>query len=333
MNLKKYLTLSTLLLAVLLTGACAVDPAEDENYSLDRVMKSWIKVNYPGLTPYGDTGLYLLEMNQGTGAAVGDSAYVWAHYVKRSLDQTVSATNIQSLAEQIGTYTASSDYSSDIWRVDQGYLPDALEKVLKTMRAGGYAKIALPASASSHDNAVYDAFNRLTETSNQIIELTVDTVVTDIYDYQERAMKEWFGKHYARTDTVAEHLYFKKLVEKTAETDTISEGTTVKVRYVGRLLSGKVFDTNIEDTAKFYRIYKSGSTYDGLSIEFYKSDETKFSSANSVVSGFGKAIQMMNMGETAVTLFNSELGYGEKGSSPSIPEYAPLLFWLYIEPK
>ena len=238
MNLKKYLTLSTLLLAVLLTGACAVDPAEDENYSLDRVMKSWIKVNYPGLTPYGDTGLYLLEMNQGTGAAVGDSAYVWAHYVKRSLDQTVSATNIQSLAEQIGTYTASSDYSSDIWRVDQGYLPDALEKVLKTMRAGGYAKIALPASASSHDNAVYDAFSRLTETSNQIIELTVDTVVTDIYDYQERAMKEWFGKHYARTDTVAEHLYFKKyrvrILEAVAEHDHVVRHVLRRHRCPGR---------------------------------------------------------------------------------------------------
>ena len=42
---------------------------------------------------------------------------------------------------------------------------------------------------------------------------------------------------------------------------------------------------------------------------------------------------MMNFGETAVTVFNSELGYGEKGKSPSIPEYAPLYFWLYIEPK
>lgn len=39
----------------------------------------------------------------------------------------------------------------------------------------------------------------------------------------------------------------------------------------------------------------------------------------------------MKNGEKAVTLFNSELGYGEDGKNPSIPEYSPLSFWLYIE--
>ena len=158
-------------------------------------------------------------------------------------------------------------------------------------------------------------------------------MTTDIYDYQERAMKAWFTENYGISDTTALHLYFKKLVEKTAETDTVSEGTAVNVRYIGRLLNGKVFDTNIEDTAKFYRIWKSGSTYNALSVNFYKSDSQKFSSENSVVSGFGQAVTLMNYGETAVTLFNSELGYGEKGSNPAIPEYAPLVFWLQIEPK
>ena len=98
-------------------------------------------------------------------------------------------------------------------------------------------------------------------------------------------------------------------------------------------MDGRVFDTNIEDTAKFYRIYKSNGSYNALSIEYYRTDTTKFSSANSVVKGFGKGVTLMNYGEKAVVLFNSQLGYGEKGSSPSIPEYSPLSFWLYIEPK
>jgi hypothetical protein len=41
----------------------------------------------------------------------------------------------------------------------------------------------------------------------------------------------------------------------------------------------------------------------------------------------------MNYDETAVTAFSSDLGYGESGSNPAIPEYTPLSFWLYIEPK
>ena len=329
----KYIFLATILLSGLLATACAVTPEEDSNYSTDRVMKAWLNVNYPGVNTYGDTGAYVLEMEPGNGPSVGDSAYVWAHYVKRSLDQTIKSTNIRQLAEQLGSYSATAYYGSDIWQVDQGYLPDALETILKKMRGGGHAKIALPISASSHNSAIYTAFNSTSESENLIIDLTIDTVMTDIYDYQERTMKAWFLEHYASTDTITEGLYFKKLDKKESESDTIAEGNSVSVRYIGRLLNGTVFDTNIEDTAKFYRIWKSDGSYTGLSINFYKSDETKWSSENSVVDGFGKAVMHMNYGETAVTVFNSKLGYKEKGSNPSIPEYSPLFFWLYVEPK
>lgn len=330
---KKYIPLAFLFLTVLTTGACAVSPDEDANYSYDRVMKAWIHRNYPGVQPQGETGAYILEMDPGSGQSVNDSAYIRAHYVKRKLDQTIISTNILSYSEQLGTYSNTSYYGGNIWRVDQGYLPAGLESVLKTMRAGGHVKVALPLSASKHATGLYNAFSSTAETDNEIIDVTVDTVIANIYDYQEKEMKAWFTEHYGVSDTAALHLYFKKLTEKTAEADTVSEGTSVKVRYVGRLLNGQVFDTNIEDTAKFYRIWKSGGSYSALSVNYYKTDSQKFSSENSVVAGFGKAVTMMNYGETAVTLFNSELAYGESGENPSIPEYAPLTFWLYVEPK
>jgi len=96
-------------------------------------------------------------------------------------------------------------------------------------------------------------------------------------------------------------------------------------------MNGQVFDTNIEDTAKFYRIWSGDKTYSAMDISYYKSDESKFASDNSVVTGFGNAILKMNKGEKAVTLFNSDLGYGADGKNPAIPEYSPLVFWLYIE--
>lgn len=332
MKMKKYILLSMLLAAALAT-ACAVDPTEEDDYALDRVMKAWIRVNHPGLSTYGDSGAYVLEMETGNGQAIGDSAYVWAHYTKRKLDGTVLSTNVRQISEQIGEYTVRTDYGSDIWRVDQGYLPIGLEKVLKTMRAGGHASIALPKSASSHDNALYSAFNNYNENYNELIDVAIDTVVTDITDYQDRTMKSWFREHYAVSDTLFDGLYFKKLVEKTAESDTISEGNTAHVRYIGRLMDGRVFDTNIEDTAKFYRLWTNGATYDALDVQYYKTDDSKMSSENSVVTGFARAVCQMNYGETAVTLFRSDLGYGDKGSSPSIPEYSPLVFWLYVEPQ
>lgn len=326
----KYIPIITLLLAAVLAVSCAVTPQEDEDYSYDRVMKAWMRVNYPNVQPYGSGGAYVLSLSQGSGPAVTDSAYVRIHYTKRYLDQSIIETNVEYLAEQLGTWTAASCFDGNIWRVDQGYLPDALEEVIKHMRGGGYALIALPMSASDHSYTAYDAFSSTSELSNELIEIEIDTVITNIIDYQEKELRNWFREHYNSSSTLEDHLYFKKL--ETAE-DTIPEGNNVNVRYVGRLLNGQVFDTNIEDTAKFYRIWKDGKTYDALSIAYYKDDEDQFSTSNSVVTGFGKAILSMNYDETAVTAFSSDLGYGESGSNPAIPEYTPLSFWLYIEPK
>ena len=332
MRLKKAL-FSTLLLAVVLTSSCAVEPESDSYYSENRVMKAWINRYYPGLSTYGDTGAYLLEMEKGSGTAVTDSSYVRAHYTKRSLDGTITSTNIQELSEQLGEYSVSSWYGGNTWRVDQGNLPDGLEKALKSMNAGGHLKMAIPASASGHEYTVYSAFNSNPETENQVIDLTIDTVIANIYAYQEEIMREWFSRNYKIADTAALHLYFKKLEEHSAESDTISEGSTVSVRYIGRLMNGQVFDTNIEDTAKFYHIWDSSNSYNALTISYYKDNEEQFNPDNSVVTGFGKAVLMMNYEEKAVTLFSSQLGYGESGSNPSIPEYSPLVFWLWIEKK
>lgn len=347
MNKLKFLP-SVLLLTALAAASCAVEPNEDITLSYDRVMTAWINVNHPGMTPYGTYGAYVLDKQTGDGPAVTDSAYVWVHYTKKALDQSILSGNLQSVDEQLGLYAASNYYGSDIWRVDQGYLPEGLEEVLKTLRSGGSASIALPYSSSYHDYSVYTAFSGTSESDNYLFDLTVDTVMTDIYAYQEQVMRDWFQTHYDTADTLSEGLYFKLLTEKTDDgqdddaaedgkenesaTDTISDGAAVQVRYIGRLLNGQVFDTNIEDTAKFYRLWKNGATYNALSIEYYK-DDSQFAEHNSVVTGFGKAIRQMNYGDEAVTLFESRLGYGESGSGKSIPEYAPLIFWLYIEPK
>ena len=328
----KYKTLFLpLLLMAALSISCAVDPKEDTDLSYDNMMAAWMRVNHPDVKPFGTYGAYVLQMDKGDGPAIGDSAYVRVHYTKRTLDGTIAETNVRHLAEQMGDYKASSNYDGNIWRMTQGYVPDALEEVLRTLRGGGSATIALPKSASGHNYSMYDAFTSTEETNNYIFEIAVDTVINNIISYQDEEMRAWFRSHYDSEATIADHLYFKKLEESTSPSDTISEGATVSVRYVGRLMNGVVFDTNIEDTAKFYRIWSSSNSYKALSITYYKSDDEKFNSNNSVVKGFGQAILKMNDGETAVTLFNSELGYGEDGNNPSIPEYAPLSFWLYIE--
>ena len=164
MRIRKHI-LAALFLAGALTASCAVTNEEDANYSYDRVMKAWINVNYPGLKPFGDTGVYLLEMEEGSGPGMTDSSYIKAHYTKRSLDGTITSTNVRRIAEQLGSYKNTNYYGGNFWRLDQGYLPDGLESVLKTMRSGGRVKLALPHSASSHDYSFYSAFSSTSTSS------------------------------------------------------------------------------------------------------------------------------------------------------------------------
>ncbi len=104
----KYLLLATLIPALLLTASCAVEPKSETHASQDRVMQAWMRHNYPGKTTYGDTGLYVLEHGiRVTVLAIGDSAYVFAHYVKSRLDGEIISTNDEGLARQLGTYSVS----------------------------------------------------------------------------------------------------------------------------------------------------------------------------------------------------------------------------------
>ena len=48
-----------------------------------------------------------------------------------------------------------------------------------------------------------------------------------------------------------------------------------------------------------------------------------------LVQGFQKGLQIAGEGGTAVVVFPSTLGYGEKGAS-TVPEYSPLIFRLKL---
>jgi len=83
----------------------------------------------------------------------------------------------------------------------------------------------------------------------------------------------------------------------------VMPGSTVSVKYTGKLLNDKVFD--------------SGE----LSVKV---------GTGGVIRGFEDGISKMRIGEKAILIFPSALGYGTKGAGTSIRPYAPLLFEVEI---
>lgn len=87
-----------------------------------------------------------------------------------------------------------------------------------------------------------------------------------------------------------------------------ASGKVVKLKYTGRFLNGFAFDGNMARTDSF-SVTIGGKT---------------------TVVGFQTGIEKMRLGERAIVVFPSPIGYGEKGSGSSIPGYTPLSFEIYL---
>ncbi|RXK50755.1 FKBP-type peptidyl-prolyl cis-trans isomerase [Aquirufa rosea] len=123
---------------------------------------------------------------------------------------------------------------------------------------------------------------------------------------QEDNIKEFIAaKKYQVTETTEDGLRFIQLVKGTG--DLPATGKVVKVKYTGRYLNGFAFDGNMLKT-------------DSLSVTI---------GGSQTVKGFQKGIEKMRLGEKAVLVFPSSLGYGQAGSG-SIPGYTPLVFEVYL---
>jgi FKBP-type peptidyl-prolyl cis-trans isomerase len=93
------------------------------------------------------------------------------------------------------------------------------------------------------------------------------------------------------------------LTKPNASGASLKTGQLVTVKYAGRLLSDKSFD--------------SGTFSFNLGI-------------GQVVAGFDEGIAKMKVGESATLIFPSSLGYGSRGAGSAIPGYSPLVFEIEV---
>lgn len=86
----------------------------------------------------------------------------------------------------------------------------------------------------------------------------------------------------------------------------LKSGQTVSVNYTGKFIAGKKMDKEF-DSGNFSFSLNTGE----------------------VVQGFDKGISKMKVGEKAIIIFPSAMGYGSSGAG-SIPEDTPLLFEIEV---
>ncbi len=175
-----------------------------------------------------------------------------------------------------------------------GYLNPVYAKLMAYLKEGEQAVMAIPGTSQSFPGL--PAFTPLKVT---------------IKDYVVRSQNDQIEDFIARkkltvTEKDANGLRFIRLSPGTGEIPT--NGKVVKLKYTGRFLNGFAFDGNMART-------------DSFSVTI---------GGTSTVIGFQTGIEKMRLGERAILVFPSSIGYGEKGSGSTIPGFTPLSFEIYV---
>ena len=98
------------------------------------------------------------------------------------------------------------------------------------------------------------------------------------------------------------------IIQKPGVGETAKAGDMTSVLYVGRLLDGTVFDQNQDREHPFsFRVGRE-----------------------SVIQGWDQVLQQMKVGEKRLVIIPAELAYGSRGSPPSIPKNATLVFEIEL---
>lgn len=95
------------------------------------------------------------------------------------------------------------------------------------------------------------------------------------------------------------------------------QGDTVKVNYTGYLLSGKVFDSSVEEVAKEHGLYNEKRPYEPLEFQL---------GMGNVILGWDEGIGLLNKGAKGKIYIPSPLAYGERGAGKDIPANSILVF-------
>lgn len=307
--------------------SCAQDKAESDRSIQERILNAYLeskdfKAKYPNAQVL-PSGIVILEQELGFGDVLKRRDGAYFEYTTQSLSGEYINTTDENIAKQLGIHSNSNYYGPALFEIGYKSTYVGLEEVMTGMQEGGRTMFILPPWLTNTENEP-----EWGESSSMIFDLELKHVITDILKWEEDTMKAYANLHYPGLDTLSSNFYFKSL-EKTSN-DTLESGT-VQVYYIGRLLDGFVFDTNIEDTAKKYGIYNPENDYKPLDV-IHREDLDEMLKDNSLVTGFCMAVQQMGYNETAFTMFGSKYGYDSDGKAPIGP-YQSLIFWLQTGDK
>lgn len=339
--------LNTVCLAAVLAPAlffmgCAKDDSKTDNEKDKEYIEAWMSVHYPNVQPTG-LGIYILDDQEGTGEDLGsDDNFVFINYTARSLDGTITSTTDSIVAQQVGDFAKVNYYGPIVALRDKNSTSTGILEMLDGMKVGGTRTALVPGWLNViKDYSSESKYFKKGDGTTAIFTITLEDKTSDILKWEEDTLKSFVEKHMNNVDTTF-YGYYSLTLKEPSDTATLPTDTAIYVNYTGKLLNGHVFDTSVEDTAKYYGIYSTSKTYGPIYVQLSSnisditiqssssstttSTGTSTSSSSTVVTGFAYCLSKLKLHEKVMCAFMSMYGYSSSGSGKSIPSFAPLVF-------
>lgn len=335
--MKRIFAFACLAAALTLAGSCAKAPVSGKNDLTKRYFDAWVSLHCPD-APQTTLGSRIISDQAGTGAEVGsyeDAPFVYALYTLTDLSGNISSTTDVKLSQQIGTYNQTYYYGPNVVCRVPGYLSAGINEMMESMRVGGKRSAVIPGwlTSTSSDNYYDTAKEYLDNVTGSDIIFTVEVLerIPDIAAWETDSLARYMACHYPGVDSTSYGYYYIQ-TQAPLSTKEFEDGHTIYINYTGRILTGQVFDSTIQDTTKRHRIYQDGKTYEPMSVRWTTEEDGSIttSSGSSLIEGFSRCIKSMKAGEKGICFFYSGLGYGVTGSGSTIPPCSPLIFEIQM---
>ncbi|MBQ0096202.1 MAG: FKBP-type peptidyl-prolyl cis-trans isomerase [Bacteroidales bacterium] len=343
-----YRSIAAISIAAALLGCARIGDVSDEKQDTKTAFDAWMAVHHPGIDTTAN-GIYILKDIPGTGEYVRDSNFLFIEYEQRSLEDSsiVGYTSVE-LAKQMGVYDETYCFDPLIFKMTRGACSQGLLDILKggnkidRMRIGGTRTAIVPgwltSTATYYPAGNADLYVKNVTGTHYSYTIKVVNSVKDIIQWQIDSIETYMKHHNIEIEDTTGHRGFyywrdrKREAERGVEViDSvhIPSDSTYMINYVGRFLNGKVFDTNIKDTAKVWHLYDKSRKYEPVKVTCGADSLSYKLSGSSVIPGFSMTMHRMHPYESGRGLFTSNHGYDSQ-SSGTVNAYSPLIFEIDI---
>jgi len=324
-----------ILAAILLFSACAKAPVTSVSDASKIWFDAWLDVNDPNhewvRTPLG---CYIMEDVPGRGAEVltdtTENHYLWTEYRIYTINKGLANYTDALSARQMNSYREYNYYGPRVWQRGENTMYAGVDDALVGMKEGGYRKFVMPSWLGTYQRyASEDKYMNEVSGTTGIYEVRLVKIIPEIHKWESDSVWNYVHRHYPRKeykDSIVTGMYYIRTKAPSTTTDMPND-TTCYINYIGRCLDGRVFDTNIRDTAVYYGIWNSSRTYGPVSIKWAeKAEDMKMDGSSSLISGFSATLKQMKPDEAGTGVFTSSWGYATSGSGDLIPPFSPLRF-------